>query len=58
MIGKNGAMLKAIGTEARLAIELMSNRKVFLELHVKVHKNWRRDENFLRRMGYSDLGVD
>lgn len=58
VIGKNGEMLKTIGTEARVKIEHMSDRKVYLELHVKVQKNWRRDEIFLRRLGYSDLGSD
>ena len=47
-------MLKSIGTAARIAIEAMSNRKVFLDLHVKVKKNWRTDPDFLRQMGYSD----
>jgi GTP-binding protein Era len=58
VIGKKGMMLKAIGTQARMMIERMSSRKVYLELHVKVHKNWRRDESFLRRMGYADLGTE
>ena len=53
VIGKKGSMLKAIGTTARLEIEKMSGRKVFLDLRVKVKKNWRTDPNFLRRMGYN-----
>jgi len=56
VIGKGGRMLKLIGTQARQAIETMSGRKVYLELNAKVQKNWRKDENFLRRMGYADLG--
>jgi GTP-binding protein Era len=56
VIGKGGEMLKAIGSSARLAIEAMSSRKVFLELRVKVNKNWRSNPDFLRQMGYEDLG--
>jgi GTP-binding protein Era len=56
VIGKGGEMLKAIGSSARMAIEAMSNRKVFLELRVKVNKNWRSNPDFLRQMGYEDLG--
>jgi len=52
VIGKNGKMMKAIGTAARLEIEAMSGRKVFLRLRVKVRKNWRNDENVLQRFGY------
>jgi GTP-binding protein Era len=56
VIGKGGEMLKAIGSSARMAIEAMSSRKVFLELRVKVNKNWRSNPDFLRQMGYEDLG--
>jgi len=52
VIGKGGEMLKAIGTSARKAIEEMSGRKVFLELRVKVNKNWRANTAFLQGMGY------
>ena len=52
VIGKEGTMLKRIGTAAREEIETMSGRKVFLRLRVKVRKNWRDDENILRRFGY------
>jgi len=55
VIGKGGEMLKTIGTEARKAIEAMSGRKVFLDLRVKVNKNWRSNADFLRRMGYENL---
>ncbi|MDO9546242.1 MAG: GTPase Era [Pelolinea sp.] len=54
VIGKQASMLKSIGTAARIAIESMSGRKVFLDLHVKVKKNWRTDPEFLKQMGYSD----
>lgn len=53
VIGKGGEMLKKIGTAARLEIERMSGRKVFLRLRVKVRKNWRDDEKILRSFGYS-----
>lgn len=52
VIGKGGKMLKRIGTAARLEIEAMSGRKVFLQLRVKVRKNWRNDKNVLRWFGY------
>jgi GTPase len=52
VIGEGGAMLKKIGSAARKEIEAMSGRKVFLELRVKLSKNWRDDENALRRFGY------
>jgi GTP-binding protein Era len=52
VIGEGGAMLKKIGSAARSEIESMSGRKVFLELRVKVEKDWRDDENILRRFGY------
>lgn len=44
LIGKAGSMLKKIGTEARLEIEKINEKKVFLELFVKVQKNWQKDE--------------
>ncbi len=53
VIGKGGEMLKKIGTTARLEIEAMSGRKVFLDLHVKVNKNWRNQPEALRWLGYT-----
>ena len=52
VIGEGGKMLKRIGTAARQEIERMSGRKVYLELRVKVEKDWRNDEAALRRFGY------
>jgi GTP-binding protein Era len=52
VIGSGGGMLKSIGTDARRTIEEMLGVKVFLELRVKVEKNWRNDPNALRRFGY------
>lgn len=52
VIGQGGLMLKKIGSAARVEIEKMSGRKVFLELRVKVQKNWRDDEKSLSNFGY------
>jgi GTP-binding protein Era len=52
VIGRGGTMLKQIGSKARQQIEEMSNRKVFLQLKVKVSKNWRNDDKSLRFFGY------
>jgi GTP-binding protein Era len=52
IIGQGGQMLKKIGTMARTEIERWLGKKVYLELWVKVAKNWRKDENALRRFGY------
>ena len=52
LIGEGGKMMKAIGSAARKEIEDMGGRKVFLELRVKVLKDWRNDENALLRFGY------
>jgi GTP-binding protein Era len=52
VIGKDGNMLKRIGSTARIEIERMSNRKIFLKLRVKVRKNWRNDDVTLGRFGF------
>ncbi len=52
IIGHKGSALKKVGTEARKSLEDFLGKKVFLELHVKVSKNWREDEVQLRRFGY------
>ncbi len=52
MIGKGGSMLKKIGTEARLDMEEFLGKKVFLELFVKVNKDWRNNANKLKNFGY------
>ncbi len=52
IIGKGGEMIKKIGSQARADLEEMLDGKVFLELHVKVLKNWRSDENLMKRLGY------
>ena len=55
VIGKNGALLKKIGTDARLELEEIIEGKVFLELFVKVKKNWQKDKNALKMLGYTDV---
>lgn len=50
VIGQGGNMLKKIGSAARKEIETMSGRKVYLELRVKVRKNWREDERAVRQL--------
>ncbi len=52
VIGKGGHLLKTIGTEARAEIETLLAAKVYLELRVKVWKNWRRDPRAVRLLGY------
>ena len=52
VIGEGGKMMKQIGTAARKQIEEMGGHKVFLELRVKVEKDWRNNENVLKRLGY------
>jgi len=52
VIGKGGAKLKAIGTEARLDLETFLERRVHLSLWVKVDKNWTRDAREVRLLGY------
>ncbi len=52
LIGEKGRMLKEIGRQAREEIEALLGAKVFLELWVKVEKNWREDPAALRRLGY------
>ncbi|MDE5685215.1 MAG: GTPase Era [Paramuribaculum sp.] len=52
LIGKGGAMLKKVGTQARKDIETFFGKRVFLELFVKVEPNWRNRENKLKAFGY------
>jgi GTP-binding protein Era len=52
IIGKGGSAIKRLGTSARQSIETFLERKVFLDLHVRVNDNWRNDERQLRRFGY------
>lgn len=54
IIGKKGAVLKKMGTEARIEMEDFFQKKVFLQLFVKVAPDWREDKRELRRFGYED----
>lgn len=53
VIGEGGKTLKKIGSAARKEIESMGGRKVFLQLRVKVLKDWRNNDSYLRRFGYN-----
>lgn len=55
LIGKGGSALKRVGTDARKEFERFIGKKVFLDLRVKVLKNWRNDDRLLQRFGY-DMG--
>lgn len=56
IIGKQGKMLKSIGSKARRDIEKMVGKKVYLDLFVKTIKNWRDKEKYLRELGFYDIG--
>jgi GTP-binding protein Era len=53
IIGHKGSALKRVGVEARKDLEKFFNKKVHIELYVKVNKNWRSNERQLRRFGYN-----
>jgi GTP-binding protein Era len=55
IIGKNGAMLKKIGTAARRDIQLLLGSPIFLDLWVKVKKNWRDNDFLLKNFGYVEM---
>jgi GTP-binding protein Era len=54
IIGKRGQMIRKVGAAARHNVERMVGGRVYLDLHVKVRKNWREDERELRRLGLLD----
>ena len=54
LIGKGGRMLKEIGTQARLEMEKFFAAKIFLELFVRVRKDWTKDARWLKEFGYGD----
>jgi len=54
IIGHKGTALKRVGAEARKDLEVFFDKKIFLELYVKVNKNWRSNKKQLRRFGYED----
>ena len=51
LIGKNGEKIKQIGSLAREEIEKMSGERIYLDLTVKVRKDWKNDPAFLRELG-------
>ncbi|HSA06637.1 MAG TPA: GTPase Era [Candidatus Gastranaerophilales bacterium] len=54
IIGENGSMLKKIGTEARQEVEKFLEKKVFLDLNVKLKKKWRKNPSVLKQFGYKN----
>ena len=52
IIGHKGNALKKIGTKARQGLEIFFGKKVFIDLHVKVSKNWRSNSDQLKKFGY------
>lgn len=55
VIGKQGQMLKEIGTRSRIELEKLLNKKVYLNLYVKTIKNWRDREKYLQELGFKEL---
>lgn len=54
VIGSGGNMIKRVGTDARKELESFLDKKVFIDLYVRVDKDWRNDESKLKRFGYFD----
>ena len=54
LIGKGGSSLKKVGTEARIDLEKFFGKKIFLETHVKVARDWRKQKLKLKHFGYSE----
>ena len=54
IIGHKGSALRRVGTEARKDLEKFFGKKIYLELYVKVNKDWRNNKNQLRRFGYKE----
>jgi len=54
LIGKHGHMLKEIGSRARIEIEQLLGSQVFLDLRVRVKKDWRREERYIKQFGYTE----
>ena len=57
IIGKQGQLLKTIGTEARKDIEALLGKQVYLELFVKTIKNWRDKEKYLKELGFNEKDI-
>lgn len=58
IIGKQGSMIKEIGTRARIAIEEFLGKKVYLQLFVKVLPKWRDRERYLNELGFHDMEIE
>ncbi|HEY4651541.1 MAG TPA: GTPase Era, partial [Pontibacter sp.] len=54
VIGQKGEALKKVGSQARADLETFFQKKIFLDLYVRVNENWRTDQKLLRRFGYSE----
>lgn len=54
LIGKGGSLLKVIGTQARIELEKIVGKKVYLELNVKIEKDWRKNNKALKAFGYEE----
>ena len=54
IIGHKGSALKRVGVEARKDLQKFFQKKIHLELYVKVNKDWRNNKNQLRRFGYKE----
>ncbi len=54
IIGHRGAAIKRVGTEARKSLQHFFDKKIYLDLYVKVNKNWRSNDKQLRRFGYKE----
>jgi GTP-binding protein Era len=52
IIGRGGSRLREVGTTARRAIEALLGQPVYLDLHVKIAKDWQRDPKQLQRLGF------
>jgi len=52
ILGKKGSMIKRIGSQARQTLSAVIGTRIYLDLHVKVLKNWRSNESMLKRLGY------
>ena len=53
IIGHKGDAIKKVGTESRIDMEVFFKKKIFLDLQVKVNKNWRSSDKQLKRFGYN-----
>ena len=58
IIGKNGSMIKEIGTKARIDIEKLVDKKVYLNLFVKVKTGWRNKQTVIADLGYNTKDLD